>query len=167
MTREELDFLRESNNIESEWDDKSLQDAVLAWQYCKEQDQLTREVVLETHRLLMASRTTIEDKDKGAFRTGAVYIGGHEAKPFYAIENLLHQWLENVNDLVQRTHTEDPFNAKIIQEHHVQYEALHPFFDGNGRTGRIFYNWQRLKVGLPIHVIHVGKEQSEYYKWFR
>jgi Fic family protein len=49
---------------------------------------------------------------------------------------------------------------------HVQYEKIHPFVDGNGRTGRIFMNWWRINNGLPILVIHEGKEQWEYYKWF-
>ena len=48
---------------------------------------------------------------------------------------------------------------------HIAYERIHPFIDGNGRTGRMFMNWQRLKAGLPILVIK-EKEKQEYYKWF-
>ena len=50
---------------------------------------------------------------------------------------------------------------------HVKYEKIHPFVDGNGRTGRIFMNWWRIKNNLPILVIHEGKEQMDYYKWFK
>lgn len=54
----------------------------------------------------------------------------------------------------------------MMKNHHVEYEIIHPFVDGNGRTGRMFMNWERLKGGLPILVIHEGEEQQEYYKWF-
>jgi len=163
MEIEELDFLRESNNIEDEWDDKSLQDAILAWQYCKRFKKLTPETILMVHGLLMESRDTIEEKDKGHFRKCAVYIGGHEAKPWYAVPNLVNEWIERVNKSLRLR------DGKEAATHmfHVQYEAIHPFLDGNGRTGRIFYNWHRQMLKLPIHTIHVGKEQYEYYKWFQ
>jgi fido (protein-threonine AMPylation protein) len=53
-----------------------------------------------------------------------------------------------------------------IKGTHALFEHLHPFVDGNGRVGRILYNIHRLNLGLPIHIIHVGAEQREYYKWF-
>jgi len=51
--------------------------------------------------------------------------------------------------------------AAIINE----YRDNNPAY-GNGRVGRILYNIHRLLLGLPIHVIHEGKEQKEYYTWF-
>ena len=44
---------------------------------------------------------------------------------------------------------------------------IHPFEDGNGRVGRILMNLQMLKLKLPIMVIHEGREQQSYYRWFR
>lgn len=162
ISQEELDFLRESNNIEDEWDDKSLQDAVLAWQYCKKYKKLTRKVILDVHGLLMQSRTTLAKKDKGTFRDGPVWIGGHEAPPFYTIENRLADWLTLVNDHSIPTHK----NEILAKDLHVKYEGIHPFFDGNGRTGRIFYEWYRLKISLPIHVIEEKTKYERYYTWF-
>jgi len=57
-------------------------------------------------------------------------------------------------------------SEKLIKRWHIQFEKIHPFEDGNGRTGRILMNIQRLKVGLPILVIY-DKEKFEYYKWFK
>ena len=55
---------------------------------------------------------------------------------------------------------------------HVMFENVHPFEDGNGRTGRILYNLHRLKLGLPIHIIMADwpkkdGQQRAYYEWFR
>ena len=59
------------------------------------------------------------------------------------------------------------YSQSLIKRWHIQFEHIHPFEDGNGRTGRILMNLQLRKRGLPIMVIHEGKEQSEYYKWFK
>lgn len=166
MTKEELDFLRESNNIEGETDDKALQDAILAWQYCKKQKILTSKIICKTHKLLMQSRN-LEKKDKGAYRTQQVYIGGREGIRWEKILLVIDNWVFNVNDIVLHAKNESQiFLERRTKEHHVDYENIHPFIDGNGRTGRIFYNWERLKMGLPIHIIHTGKEQYSYYRWF-
>ncbi len=53
------------------------------------------------------------------------------------------------------------------QQLHVSYEKIHPFVDGNGRTGRMFMNWWRLTNGLPLLIIHEGDEQYNYYQWFQ
>jgi len=38
---------------------------------------------------------------------------------------------------------------------------LHPFFDGNGRTGGLLLNWQRRSAGFPLTVIQV-EERAQY-----
>jgi Fic family protein len=167
ITTEELDFLRESNNIEEEWDDKSLQDAILAWEHVRSKQKLTRKLILEVHALLMRSRDTLENTQKGVFRDGPVWVGLREGKPWYVVPELIENWLSSVNadahlnGMLRQVGSEDK-----AKELHVQYEHIHPFFDGNGRTGRIFYNWHRMRIGLPVQIIHYGKEQQEYYTWF-
>lgn len=160
MTADEITFLRESNNIEDEWDDISLQDAILAWEYIKDQPELTIENILETHKLLMANRDTIEDKYKGQFRDGPVWIGGREGKPWFVVSDLIENWCNDANSHI----ISEDFD--IPKEEHIAYESIHPFFDGNGRTGRIFYNWQRKRLGLGIDIIWENEKQ-DYYEWFR
>lgn len=166
ITAPEIEFLRESNNIEEEWDDKSLEDAIIAWLWLKPKKKLTRALILEVHQILMDTRTTIKDEFKGRFRNDVVYIGGKPAKPHYAIENLLDQWIKNANQGADRYESIPEEKVHAAREAHIQYEAIHPFFDGNGRTGRIFYNWQRIKCGLPIHIIEAKTKHEKYYTWF-
>lgn len=160
-----VDFLRESNNIEDEWDDDSLAQAIYAWNYAISQDKMTPDVVLKTHKILMLHQKLLPT-ERGYFRKVPIYIGGHEAKPWFVVPELIENWCNEVNFLQE--HKEELKKQLIedsIQGHHITYEGIHPFVDGNGRTGRIFMNWQRIKAGLPIDIIK-EKEKNKYYDWF-
>ena len=160
-TNQQLEeFIKESNAIEGEYDKQSYLDSIKAWNYLMKQNVLTIDVILKTHQLLMKSRKTIPNNQKGVFRTCPVYIGGREALEYKLVPSCI---------LMQFCFETMRANPKPDwKKLHILYEKIHPFTDGNGRTGRMFMNWTRIKrCGLPILIIHQGKEQMEYYKWFR
>lgn len=159
------EFLQESNNIEDIWDEDSLQQALYAWEYIIDQSTLTIDNILKTHKILMLHQT-LQPDEKGYLRKVQVWIAGHEAKPWYTIPELIKHWIVNANDLVRNGLGENKKLLKrLAQEHHVGFESIHPFIDGNGRIGRILWQWQRVKTGLPVLVIK-EKEKAKYYKWF-
>ena len=161
------DFLRESNAIEGVYDDGSLKQARRAWNNLLKYDQLTEGALLKTHKILMLNQPLTPDA-KGYFRRVPVFIGGREGLEVSLIAQSIKQWLLNANDIIVNGKNEDRgFLERMIKKHHVVYELIHPFVDGNGRTGRIFMNWQRIRLGFPILVIRAGEEQQEYYKWFK
>lgn len=149
-------FLIESNAIEGVYDNDSLIQAKKAWSYIILEPELTVENILVTHAILMKNKE-IEDRHKGAFRDCAVWIGGRQGKFWFALPELMSRWVKRANNV--KTEEE-------IKKSHVEYEDIHPFVDGNGRTGRIFLNWQRVKNGLPVLVIEEAKKR-DYYKWFQ
>jgi Fic family protein len=153
---EECKFLKESNAIEQVYDEDSFLQALYAWQYLKKQKKLSVGVILKTHKILMLNRPILGCY-KGYFRDCQVWIGGREGCPHYAIKELINNWIANAN----KDKTEED-----IKKSHIWYENIHPFVDGNGRTGRLFMNWQRIKNNLPVLVIK-DSEKYEYYKWFR
>lgn len=159
-TKEEVkSFLLESNAIEREYSYAAYAGALRAWNYLMTQDVLTMDVILKTHKILMKSRKTIPDSEKGVLRTCPVYIGGREAMDYRQIggELLMGFCFETM-----RAQPKPDWKSL-----HVKYEKIHPFTDGNGRTGRMFMNWTRIKrCGLPIMIIHEGWEQMDYYRWF-
>jgi Fic family protein len=161
-----IDFLRESNNIENEWDDLSLQQAIYAWDTIVGEEEITPGIILKVHKILMLHH--LRGDQKGYFRREPVYVGGREGKPWFVIPELVENWCARVNSFIkEKANSEDVvYLEKIVQEDHVDYEKIHPFIDGNGRTGRIFMNWERAKLGLPINIIK-NDEKQEYYKWFR
>lgn len=152
----EIEFLRESNNIEGIFDDLSLQQAIFAWEYLLEKPDLSRAIILQTHAILMKYQD-LKAEHKGALRTVEVTIGGRLGMPWKYIPMEMQQWCEEANSVT---------TGIGIKTSHIAYEKIHPFVDGNGRTGRIFMNWQRLRSGLPILVIKDAEKQA-YYKWFK
>lgn len=50
---------------------------------------------------------------------------------------------------------------------HHEFECVHPFVDGNGRTGRLLLNALRRRFGLPWQTINPGPEQANYYRSIR
>lgn len=154
-------FLKESNAIEGVYDSESLDCATRAWNFLIKQEELTEEIVLRTHRLLMTGQTLTPD-EIGYYRMVAVYIGGKEAIHYSEIKPAMDVWLKNVKASTQLPGRDGIF----IEVDHIRYEKIHPFIDGNGRTGRMFMNWQRVKAGLPVLVIKESEKQ-DYYRWFQ
>ena len=161
------EFLDHNNRIEGEHEVEQLEDAMTAWEYLENQDDITIQGILKTHKILML-RCPLQPNERGYFREAPVTISGRLGVDHNKISKAMNQWVLNVNDLVQNGQNEHlDCLERIIKIHHVAYEKIHPFIDGNGRTGRMFMNWERIKLGLPIVIIHEGKEQESYYHWFK
>lgn len=169
------EFLRESNHIEMEYSFTADMDARDAWDFLMEQKTLTPEVVLEAHWILMKN---LRPDIAGEFRHCDVYIGGH--RKVFISEALIKQELSDLcADIEESMHclistADDTYSVEmaVAKYCHIRFEGLHPFEDGNGRVGRLIYNWHLQKMGAPIHVIHADwpdqkGEQASYYKWFK
>jgi Fic family protein len=79
------------------------------------------------------------------------------------ISNLIGNWENYANHLDESL---DPLIRVIIS--HYQFEAIHPFRDGNGRTGRILMILQLIQYGLlqfPVLYIsgYINQYRSDYY----
>ena len=80
------------------------------------------------------------------------------------IPRLIGNWENYVNVPDERV---DPLIRTIIA--HYQFEAIHPFRDGNGRTGRILIILQLIQSGLlslPVLYIsgYINRNRSDYYR---
>ena len=82
-------------------------------------------------------------------------------------ENQLRDMLANWERFIHNEEDVDPLVRMAVG--HYQFEAIHPFIDGNGRTGRvlnILYLIQQDLLQLPILYLsrHIIANKSDYYK---
>lgn len=152
------EFLRESNAIEGVYDEVSFTQARRAWEYLMKQDVLTLVVILKTHKILML-HSNLQPNEKGYIRTVDVWVGRHKGMTPALIASHL-----TMAFCFETMRVSPPPDWQAL---HVKYEQIHPFVDGNGRTGRMFMNWTRVRrCNLPILTIYADERQA-YYDWFR
>ena len=100
-------------------------------------------------------------KDTEGYRTVQVFIQGSEHIPPEPekVPNLMMHYIYNYN------HDEQDIFAKIAK-YHIDFEGIHPFEDGNGRTGRLLINYELLRNGLPPVVI-AKEDRVKYFEFLR
>jgi Fic family protein len=106
------------------------------------QEPVTHATILALHRLVMQGIAP----DAGQFRQGPVYIRGARFTPPPAgqVGPLLAAWLE----WPAGPGLDYPPLVRLAIAHY-DFEAIHPFTDGNGRTGRLLLNLGLLRAGYP------------------
>jgi Fic family protein len=170
-----IEFLKESNAIENEFRSIALDDAKKAWEFAigKDSNNIDIQFIKDIHKILCCN---INPHIAGEIRQCPVYVGSYikgykEMMDYHLIEKelgiLCDKWnnFQKLNCDKNGKMITDKKN-KFIIDWHIKFEECHPFSDGNGRTGRIILNFQRVKLGLPLMIIHSGKEQMKYYKLF-
>lgn len=167
MKKQEVVFLKESNAIEREYSTEALTDAIEAWKYAKmflpSGKKIDIPMIKTVHQFLLKR---LDSRIAGKIRKCDVWVGGRKCLSPKKIDEDLRE-LCKFQPANPKDYGLDRSNENAVEDWHVRFEKIHPFEDGNGRVGRILMNIQRLKIGLPLLIIHEGKEQMEYYKWFR
>lgn len=133
-----------------------------AFQYIEElakQDKdLSEYDIKSIHNLVLADHP----EDRGTFRRVNVRIAGALTNPVqpYLIEPKIEELLNNYKVWSETMHI-----VERVAIFHLQFESIHPFIDGNGRTGRLIMNLQLIKEGLPAINIKFA-DRKKYYDAF-
>jgi Fic family protein len=120
------------------------------------------EDVLELHRIVAGK--VMDQGEAGRYRTIGVRVGPHVPPPPEEVSGLMRELLAWWND---RASEISPILSSAIL--HYRFEAIHPFADGNGRTGRALALWELYRRGFDTHHIFsvdefYWEDRSEYYK---
>ncbi len=116
--------------------------------------RITQDYVFELHRIVMYN---FHDKLPGRYRTGHVNLINTE-KPLPSSQEvpvLMKKLMAQIN-----RYGKNPI-TKVARDHY-EFESIHPFFDGNGRVGRLLMMTQLLTQGYPPAVIRID-DQHAYY----
>lgn len=122
----------------------------------KENTPVSERVIKQIHYLVLADKR----EDRGVYRRVPVHIMGAHNEPVqpYLIvpkmEQLLQRFAESTDHIVTK-----------LAKFHIEFEGIHPFIDGNGRTGRLLVNLELMKAGYPPINIKFA-DRVAYYNAF-
>jgi len=102
----------------------------------------------------------------GMFREHDIhpFSGGMKPPTWPLVPAMTRDWVEKVNAVPETLESgnlhQQPF-PEVLADLHNEFERVHPFIDGNGRTGRLILNLVLVRLGYPPVI--VLKNQREQY----
>ncbi len=122
----------------------------------KEKVPLSESIIKQIHFLVLADKRD----DRGVYRRVPVRIMGAQHEPVqpYLIEPKMEQLLIDFAESKEHIITK-------LARFHIEFEGIHPFIDGNGRTGRLLVNLELMKAGYPPIDIKFA-DRIAYYNAF-
>jgi len=169
-------FIFESNAIEGSKLSQKEVEAIVKKQYLKK--SADRNEIIEAENSIKVFNLVRSGKFKLNQRTiiglHKILIAGLGIKEGYKKEDIIvnnkptvapGEVRKNMADLLkwrdkQKRNKAHPFI--IASVFHQRLERIHPFSDGNGRTGRLLYNWMLLKSGYGV-ILFKNKNRQAYF----
>ena len=132
--------------------------ALLPYLLEHQKEEITLSGIKDINEIIM---TNIDSRG-GQFKVIANAIIGADFTPTppYMVPEELKKWVDDLSWRLENSADED---GKIfsIMDQHLRFERIHPFADGNGRTGRALIIWSCLHESLTPIIIE--KEQRKAY----
>lgn len=134
-------------------------------------DLLTLTEVRHVHTLAMSKVWEVAphpdagpDEGPGSFRKHAIkpFPGGLRPPDWTQVQSLITDW---VGRAINIPNAEGRF-PEVLAEVHAEFERIHPFLDGNGRTGRLLTNLLLIRLGYPPAIIRKS-ERARYLDGLR
>src|SRR5579884_1393785 len=119
---------------------------------------ITVSEVRHVHRLVIEPAWSVAphpdatpDETPGSFRRHNIHPFPHGMQPpaFPEVPALMHDWVSRAASVRQDSR---PF-LEVLADLHARFEQIHPFLDGNGRTGRLLTNLLLIRTGYPPALI--------------
>lgn len=124
--------------------------------------------VKDLHRSLTRGMEFYErDGHSGQYRDGSIWIGDREAPPHYLLETLMNNLMHGINKGLQEIlenpeEYSDEDKLDFVLHAHNGFEYIHPFIDGNGRTGRLLMVVLLVRLGMHPVIVYADKRYSYY-----
>lgn len=136
---------------------------------------ITPALILRYHELVGKNLNEHFAANPGEFREKNVMVGSYVCPDFNDVPKLVENYCEFLKREFKfrsgKEQNEDEFINTFIEAivAHVYLEWIHPFSDGNGRTGRLIEFYILSRAGNPDVVLHIlsnhyNKTRPEYYR---
>jgi len=130
---------------------------------------LSLRFIKEVHKVLLEGTVDAPGKTPGEFRISQNWIGGGSPNTAKFVPPPPTEMKQSLSDLEKFLYSEDEYSPLIKSALvHAQFETIHPFLDGNGRTGRLLTTFYLCKLGLlerPVLYLsdYFMNNQQAYY----
>jgi len=122
---------------------------------------LKEEDIKHMHSILMENLLRNPKEHSGKYRKCKIWVGGKGGPHYRQILGLM----KNLELDICRVESQNAWPEDIWNIHN-KFETIHPFVDGNGRTGRLILNWLSLKHLGMFNVVTLEKRER-YYEGIR
>lgn len=128
----------------------------------KNKKSITEEFIKQIHYFVLK-----DEIERGTYRTIQNYIGDifrtiYTPPAPFKVPELMSEYVKNLNEeiltILNKKNDEEnnmDFNKlfHLVAKHHILFENIHPFIDGNGRTGRLLLIYEMMLFGLlPLDI---------------
>lgn len=127
----------------------------------KKEKEIKVEEIKDYNKIIMANLSD----DAGQYKKVANIILGAEFEPVkpYQVPYVMQEWCDNYNFRIKNAKTDEE-KVEIILDQHIKFERIHPFVDGNGRTGRLLIIDSCLRENL-VPIIIPKEEKTKYIEF--
>jgi hypothetical protein len=131
---------------------------------------LTLTEVRNVHRMALAPVWDVaphpqaaDEEGPGSFREHdiAPFPGGMSPPPWPEVPPAVRDWVDDVGQLRR-----DERPIERLAARHGDFERIHPFLDGNGRTGRLLLNLLLIRLGYAPAIIYL-RDRDRYLRGLR
>lgn len=146
------ELIKQSNLIEGIDDPKEIKQSMYAWDYLIEQPDLSHSVICKVQKVITLHQAELMPHHRGYYRDMAqinVQVGRYTPPTYAEVPALMEHWVAEYSQMT-------PWEA------HVEFERIHPFVDGNGRTGRMLMWWDEIRRGGEPTMIEATKRWDYY-----
>ena len=116
---------------------------------------ITHEEILHLHKIIAGD--VMDQGTAGRYRTIAVRVGKYVPPPPQDVSGLMFELLTWWNK--ESAKLSPVLSSAIV---HYRFESIHPFADGNGRTGRALALWELYRRGFDTH--HIFSVDEFYWE---
>lgn len=169
-----IDVIKSEAEIETKWPDDidRIMHYISAMNYGLkrlEKFPLSLRFIRETHQILLSETKDALGKTPGEFRHSQNWIGGGSPETAKFVPPTANEMLRALDDFEKFLHSDDDYPPLIKAAlAHAQFETIHPFLDGNGKTGRLLITFYLCKLNiLERPVLYLSEyflnNQKDYY----
>jgi len=146
-------------NLINEYEAKGIAIAELFVFGLESETEISTQLLLEIHNIAFSELY----EWAGSWRTTIVTVGQFTPPEPSKVLQLMYQFIENLNFKVNHAKTQQD-HIDCLTFAHYEFIRIHPFNNGNGRTGRILMNIIALKFGYkPLELYHREGDSRRIY----